>query len=647
MILEADAQAIPLADNSVDAIITDPPYGLEFMGQEWDKLGDVRKANRGTLTNMVRPDGSQKFKTKAPAFDLSVGASHAMQSWHHAWAVEALRVAKPGAHLVAFGGTRTHHQLMCALEDAGWEIRDCLMLFWVFGSGFPKSSDMLYPTMIKSGVCLSDEPAPHVVATSRFIPLRSSAAKEPIALALAAIQPEGGRGLLMATGGVGASSAATVMWLCGSADEDIFSNIASLWSGESGASSDQVRRYITETEIEAIIGTTIWNSLLRLLIHPTITHRKKIRQNGCRCPASLVVEYSSDGGTKQSVIPTRFVAEPAISKEQLLRLEGLGQNLKPAYEPIILARKPISERNLAANVLRWGTGGLNIDACRIEGDRGDGVWGSSNATCKPTFNASPDQADFRSEQHPSGRWPANVVLSHTAGCELLGTKGVKGDGHHSYKIPEGGGLYKRGLKSLEDKGNPYADKGGMETVEDWRCVEDCPVRLLDEQSGELASGANPVQRHSDITRGIYGAFKGRECFPKRGADSGGASRFFYCSKADRTEREIGMEGLEAKPLHWSSGGKNPGSFQAEGTAKQARNNHPTVKPVDLMVWLCRLVTPSGGLILDPFMGSGSTGIAALRCGFRFVGLDKEQKWVEIASHRIIGDAPLLNQPWTP
>ena len=127
-------RAMPEA--SVDAVVCDPPYGLEFMGKEWDRLGDVTHANRGTLTNMVNPDGGQKFQTRAPAFDLSASSQRAMQAWHLAWAREALRVLKPGAFLIAFGGDRTFHRLACAAEDAGFEIRPSLA--WLHGQGFNK-----------------------------------------------------------------------------------------------------------------------------------------------------------------------------------------------------------------------------------------------------------------------------------------------------------------------------------------------------------------------------------------------------------------------------------------------------------------------------------------------------------------------------
>lgn len=123
-------------------------------------------------------------------------------------------------------------------------------------------------------------------------------------------------------------------------------------------------------------------------------------------------------------------------------------------------------------------------------------------------------------------------------------------------------------------------------------------------------------------------------------DSGSAARFFYCAKADRADRDDGLHG-EKKPLLWSSGTQNPGSFQSPNTERAALNNHPTVKPTDLMAYLCRLVTPPGGTILDPFMGSCSTGRGALLGGFSFVGIEQEEEYAEIAVQRIRAIAPLF------
>ena len=117
-------------------------------------------------------------------------------------------------------------------------------------------------------------------------------------------------------------------------------------------------------------------------------------------------------------------------------------------------------------------------------------------------------------------------------------------------------------------------------------------------------------------------------------DSGSAARFFYCAKASRADRNDGVEHLDKKPLNWSSGTQNPGSFQSECTDKSSQNNHPTVKPTDLMAYLCRLVTPAGGIVLDPFMGSGSTGRAAGIEQFKFIGIEVNPEYFEIACLRI-------------
>lgn len=283
-----------MSESSVDSIVTDPPYGLSFMGKDWD------------------------HGVPGEAF------------WR-----EALRVAKPGAHLLAFGGTRTHHRLMCAIEDAGWEIRDCLG--WLYGSGFPKSL-----------------------------------------------------------------------------------NLKDKW-------------------------------------------------------------------------------------------QGWGTALKPALEPITVARKPLIG-TVAQNVLEHGTGALNIDGCRVETEeslqrperKGLGVSGGwANYKQEPGLYGTPKGL---------GRFPANLIHD------------------------------------------------GSDDVED--------------------------------------------VFPKN------ASRFFYCAKASASERGEG-------------------------------NNHPTVKPQALMQYLCRLVTPPGGVVLDPFAGSGSTLLAALKEGFCFIGIEKEEKYCEIARRRVAEATPSL------
>ena len=178
-----------------------------------------------------------------------------------------------------------------------------------------------------------------------------------------------------------------------------------------------------------------------------------------------------------------------------------------------------------------------------------------------------------------------------------------------------------------------------------------PANILHDGSEEVvalfpseAGAQAPVTvRNGDKFRGTYGAFKGNrdEGGSTFKGDTGSAARFFYCAKADRADRNAGLDGMPEKPLLWSSGEQNPGAFQSPNTKRAAQNNHPTVKPTDLMRWLCRLVTPPGGIVLDPFMGSGSTLKAAELEGFSAIGIELEAEYIEIARRRIASDAPLF------
>ena len=163
--------------------------------------------------------------------------------------------------------------------------------------------------------------------------------------------------------------------------------------------------------------------------------------------------------------------------------------------------------------------------------------------------------------------------------------------------------------------------------------------LLDEQAGERVSGANPTRRGSDKFRKVFGKFKGEEaCTPARGADRGGASRFYFVAKPSRLERDFGCDALpaltpgECTEREEGSAGITP--YAGAGRSGGGRNFHPTVKPVSLMRWLVRLVTPPGGLVLDPFLGSGTTGMAAVVDGYSFIGIDREERYLALADARI-------------
>jgi site-specific DNA-methyltransferase (adenine-specific) len=450
-----------LPENSVDAIVTDPPYGLEFMGKEWDSFAEGRGKkyksggklthtdfkNLGTLPSYTsRPAkrcakcGKQAWsgspcQCDAPEWVIDNSPLRAFQSFSEAWAREAFRVLKPGGHLLAFAGTRTYHRMASGVEDAGFEIRDCIA--WMYGSGFPKSLDV-----------------------SKAIDKAAGAERKVVGTKLGT-------------------------------------------PGYSLASNDKV--------------------------------------------------YRNSYGTFGDAEGECAVTAPATP--EAVKWSGWGTALKPAFEPIVVARKPLIG-TVAQNVLEHGTGALNIDATRIGTDTvgwsgggrdGNSVTaGASRGGTSGGYNFSDGIA-----RPAAGRWPANVVLDAEAGA------------------------------------------------------------ILDEQSGDSVAGQPTAERGRG---GIWSASAdGIPAGPQYG-DRCGASRFFYCAKASKKDRNT----------------------------NGAANTHPTVKPTELMRWLIRLVTPPGGIILDPFGGSGSTGVAAQADSVRCILIEREDEYLSIIRERL-DDGGLFSQ----
>jgi hypothetical protein len=303
-VIEGDCVVVmaELDEASVDAVVTDPPYGLEFMGKEWDRFDGDRAWRRRVKdeSDDAEKDWGVFNRTSGKAPHLFV-AGTAFQAWCTTWAIEALRVLKPGGHLLSFGGTRTYHRLACALEDAGFEIRDCLA--WLYGSGFPKSLDV-----------------------SKAIDKAAGAER-----------------------------------------------------------GDRIT--------SAPAGNQIFQ--------PSITVH--------------------NAGT-----PVTPDAE---------RWQGWGTALKPAFEPIILARKPVSG-TVAENVLRHGTGALNVDGTRIEGD-GYAYPNGPKGNVNPTSYAFPRREE-PVESNPAGRWPANVLLDPEAAAMLDEQSGERPSANN--KHPTRGGM---------------------------------------------------------------------------------------------------------------------------------------------------------------------------------------------------------------
>lgn len=316
---------------------------------------------------------------------------------------------------------------------------------------------------------------------------------------------------------------------------------------------------------------------------------------------------------------------------------GWGTALKPAHEPIVLARRPLTG-TVAANVLEHGTGGLHVDACRIGSEvRFNPPAGNTGLT--PASLAPVNVTGYQGAE-VTGRWPANFLLSHDEECEAVGTRLERG--HRGYPDGPGGNGFHGGTGRDPDGSRtethaPIPDR----EVEAYRCAPGCPVAELDQQSGRSSSGRPKAQRGRRPSGfGDVGAERGDPApnGPEYG-DAGGASRFFYVAKPSRRERDFGCEHLAERTggqltdrVDGSAGLSSPRA--GAGRTGGARNYHPTVKPIELMRWLCRLVVPVGGVVLDPFTGSGTTGIAAVREGLGFVGIEQSAEYAEIARARI-------------
>jgi DNA modification methylase len=540
---------------SVDAVVTDPPYGLEFMGKEWDRLGrfDARdKAEKSASLNRDNaPIGT------SPTY---IGGRVA-QEWHAAWATEALRVLKPGGHLLSFGGTRTYHRLVCALEDAGFEIRDCLA--YLYGSGFPKSLNVSKDQRFCQG---HEGDLEHGESTAERDLRSMRDADVP-----AAVDASDQRREVLLEGVPQSSASATGRTQLPAAEVRLGQSRLEGWGDPL-----QEARSLPGGSVRSSTGVGTADGAEGRLHHgapagdrgPGGTAPEPNGGREPRRPQPSEQRPSQPGALADEPGPQDGRAWPLCPRcSQPLVPRGLGTALKPAFEPIVLARKPLSG-TVAQNVLEYGTGALNVDGTRI--GTADGHGGGARATSG--FVDGYEHDGFTPSQ--VGRWPANVLLDADAAA------------------------------------------------------------ALDEQSGEVSYNPPATWRSSDRRdeANTYGLPHDAGSVRGGFGDRGGASRFFYTAKTSRAERENGvrqyMPDKAEAPLNWSSGEQSPGTFQAEGTNRAARNHHPTVKPVDLMQWLCRLITPPKGLILDPFTGSGSTGIAALREGFSFIGIEREPEYVE-------------------
>ena len=484
-----------MAENSIDSIVTDPPYELGFMGKSWDSSGI--------------------------AFNVEV--------WQ-----EALRVLKPGGHLLAFSGSRTYHRMAVAIEDAGFEIRDQIM--WIYGSGFPKSHN------VSKGIDKNNGEANRLLKFTTWMRTTGLKAKE--------------------------------------LDEVTQTNMGG--------------HYLTTASQPAIPTVALWAKIRPLiadvpewvdeLVDRIEAEREVIGTKTAGMGSGETFGMLQSEGSNALASKEIDITAPATPAAK--QWDGWGTALKPAHEPIVVARKPLIG-TVANNVLTFGTGGLNIDGARVVTD--DSFGGGAKGTSG--FAAGYD-ADGWVPGSSLGRWPANVI--HDGSNEVVE-------------------LFPQSNSSAPSATATYG------TSRDGR-------------------------ENSTYGKGLYSATPNR---PPIG-DSGSAARFFYCAKASKKDRNEGLANLESKSAGFStryclecgknvpqagSCGCNAGIEMRPPNAQQ--NHHPTVKPTSLMQYLVRLVTPPNGIVLDPFLGSGSTGKAAMYEGFNFVGIELTPEYLPIAKARIL------------
>lgn len=475
-----------MPENSVDSIVTDPPYELGFMGKAWD----------------------------------GAGIAYSLDMWG-----EALRVLKPGGHLLAFGGTRTYHRMACAIEDAGFEIRDSI--HWVYGSGFPKSLNIGKAIDKRGG----------------SIPWQAEFAAH-----LRDVKPKG-----VTTAQINAHVA------------------------ENGSKSNFWGHFIDVTSQPLLPTVEQYRRLRELLPIDPVWDEQFLPEAEREVVGTKMSGIANrDEGPRHTIGASKAVEVDvtAPATEEAVRWEGWGTALKPAHEPVVVARKPLSG-TVAGNVLTWGTGGLNIDGCRVgiaEGDEPKAGHRTATFGTQDTVSGGDGSGGWQAGQ---GRWPANIVLDWAAAAALDQQSGV----------------------SKSQVGKPRGASSG----DGW---------------GMTATGAEYDDR-GGASRFFTQADWGPDDWP-----------FVYQPKPSKRERNAGLDGLPEQRTAFNAGG------YGDGEPSKMSNYHPTVKPVALMRHLVRLVTPPGGVVLDPFAGSGTTLVAAVLEGMNAIGCEMTDEYLPIIRGRV-------------
>lgn len=657
-----------LEENSVDAIVTDPPYELGFMGKSWD----------GT------------------------GIANDKEMW-----ADVLRVLKPGGHLLAFSGTRTYHRMAVAIEDAGFEVRD--MIEWVYGclsedteiltsNGWKMlysvfEGDYVFACDYKNDMKLQlesvkqkfiydyDEDAyhikdtgyynselmetDHIVSKNHNVLVSESWARDcysngeypqkvfaeilyenvqkrkelgyksefhipglngyipctiekiPYKGKVWCVEVESGafvarrKGKIFITGNSGFPKSLSISKAIDKMgiEPDIENKLNFEKKLAKHIREQREKNNISLKEMNKIFGYVAgcnwWESQNKNNFrYPNVKDWERLKtiidvsseyDNRIKIEAAIGEKIGesirSTAGFSNEQVPRPWkekVGEvydiTAPATENSKQWEGWGTALKPAHEPICMARKPLAEKTVAENCLKWGTGGINIDESRVEGTTEEDKKGWRNENSKSKSCGWLFKGDEYPKQNNLGRFPANLIHDNSEEVRECFPDAGKGNGKGAYN---------------------YAG------------------REYDNKDTSMFNGDKPQA-------------------PSNFNDSGNASRFFksiiYQAKASKSERNKGCEDMEDKKrIDYGGFHSEKGLIENNRNPENRlpnKNNHPTVKPIALMEYLIKMVTPKGGVVLDPFMGSGSTGVAAKRLKRHFIGIEREADYIKIAEARI-------------
>jgi len=593
-------------DNSIEAVCTDPPYGLS-------KQPDIAEVMQHWINGDTYEHKSNGFMGKS--WDSFCPGP---EYWR-----EVLRVLKPGGHAVVFAGSRTQDLMSIALRFAGFEIRETIM--WVYSQGFPKSHDVFktlkkqehnsLPDIAKALDILNNSDilkrwkeysrtvnnADHLFAKSQ-IETGTNISKNDFVLGLARLQINQEK--LYAHALIAELSLQEVHHTPEEQPYFVLSNVEKSITELRGSATTAEKQHENQEAALAIQGSfvpenvhqwqkekimgrlkaaealKIWlgnqkflkqedtDALCAALEHDlkliilnqskTFQNYDMIQQMDCvSATTATITEYMAEHLISFTVDTLKkIISNNTEATDQAKQWQGWGSALKPAYEPIILVRKPL-EGTIAQNVLKWGCGGINIDECRVElaneADKAQFEFNHAVGTRLPEEYAEKKlglhdggwMQQVGEKDTPTGRWPANIC--HDGSDEVVAMFPYSGSGN-------GKGAYN------------YAG------------------REYNNKDTSMFNGDKPQA-------------------PSNYNETGSAARFFYSSKATKKDRGEG-------------------------------NTHPTVKPVKLMEWLVKMVTPKNGKCLDPFMGSGSTGVAAVNTGRKFIGIEMDSDYFQIAKSRI-------------